>query len=180
MLMLDLCCGLKGASEAMRRRGWKVITVDIDPSFSPDIIADVRSWSWQGLRPDLVWASPPCAEFSREFFPWTRTGKSPDLSIVEGCLRIIRECNPRYWIIENTRGGARFLNPLLGKPAVIIYPYYLWGHFPALPDGKLTFQHKELLPSAAKAERARIPYKLSLRVALAIEQAIPLFEYIVE
>lgn len=53
LLMLDLCCGLKGASAAMRDRGWEVV---------------------RGRRPDLVWASPPCTEFSRESMPWTKTG----------------------------------------------------------------------------------------------------------
>ena len=35
MLMLDLCCGLGGASRAMRERGWEVVTVDIVPEFNP-------------------------------------------------------------------------------------------------------------------------------------------------
>lgn len=106
MLMLDLCCGLKGASAAMRNRHWTIVTVDIDPLFTPDVVADVRSWSWTGQSPDLIWASPPCDEFSREFMPWSQTGKTPDLSVIEGCKRIIRESNPRYWIIENTRGAV--------------------------------------------------------------------------
>lgn len=173
LLMLDLCCGRKGASAAMRDRGWALVTVDIDSKFEPDIVADVRSWSWWGRRPDLVWASPPCDEFSREFMPWSRTGKAPDLSIVEGCQRIIRECNPRYWIIENTRGAV----PYLGKPASVLNPYYLWGFFPWLLKGKHEYRHKELLPSTAKAERARIPYELSAMIAMAIEHAISLFEY---
>jgi hypothetical protein len=174
--MIDLCAGLKGASAAMLSRGWNVLTVDINPSFEVDIVADVRTWSWTGERPDLIWASPPCNEFSREFFVWSRTGKPPDLSIVQGCQRIISESKPRYWIIENTRGGAQFLTPLLGKPAIILYPYYLWGHLPPLPDKKPKFPHKELLSSTAKAERARIPFELSALIARAVEQAMPLFE----
>lgn len=173
LFMLDLCCGLKGASAAMRVRGWRVVTVDIDPRFEPDIVADVRSWTWKGQRPDLLWASPPCDEFSREFMPWSRTGKVPNLSIIEGCRRIISECNPRYWIIENTRGAV----PYLGKPAKVLYPYYLWGFFPELPHVAVVTVAKELLSSTAKAERARIPYELSALIARVVEQAIPLFEY---
>jgi site-specific DNA-cytosine methylase len=70
MLMLDLFAGRKGASRAMVARGWTVVTVDIDPSYEPDIVGDLRRWSWNGPRPDLLWASPPCDEFSRWFMPW--------------------------------------------------------------------------------------------------------------
>ena len=38
MLMLDLCSGLGGASKAMKERGWDVITVDVNPEFSPDVL----------------------------------------------------------------------------------------------------------------------------------------------
>lgn len=168
MLMLDLCCGLKGASAAMRDRGWQVITLDIAPEFEPDIVADIRDWSWQGPRPDLVWASPPCEEFSRESMPWSRTGKTPDLSLVKACKRIINECAPTWWVIENTRGASSWLLPLLGPPAQIIFPYYLWGHFPILPRVRGT-RKKESLPSTKAAERARIPYSLSMALAMAIE-----------
>lgn len=165
LLMIDLCCGLKGASAAMRNRGWKVVTVDVKPEFSPDIVADVRFWSWQGDEPLLVWASPPCDEFAREFMPWSRTGRPPDLSIVDGCKRIIKECHPKFWIIENVRGAV----PHLGKPTQIINPFYLWGFFPHLGRFRVQRRHKESLPSTAKAERAKIPYSFSLAVAKIIE-----------
>jgi hypothetical protein len=169
--MLDLCCGLKGASAAMKERGWKVITLDIDPDFHPDIVADVREWSWDGDRPDLIWASPPCNEFSREYFVWSRTNTPPDLSIYNACKRIICQADPKWWIIENVRGAV----PFFGRPTAIYYPYYLWGRFPYL--GKIDLsnrRHKESLPSCAKAERAQIPYALSRAVAVAIESSIPL------
>ena len=47
-LMLDLFAGLGGASEAMRRRGWEVVTVDNDPVFNCTVTADLAEWSWQG------------------------------------------------------------------------------------------------------------------------------------
>lgn len=173
LLMLDLCCGLKGASESMKRRGWSVITLDNDPSFSPDILADVKTWNYQGERPTLIWASPPCQEFSREFFVWTRTGQKPDLSIWYGCQRIIKQANPRYWVIENTRGAP----PYFGRPSAIYYPYYLWGFFPPLGKVDLsTRRHKESYASTDKASRAKLPYALSLALAKAIESALILVE----
>ena len=165
MIMLDLCCGLKGASEAMRLRGWTVITLDIAQEFEPDIIADVQQWSWNGKRPDLIWASPPCQEFNRESMPWSHKGITPNLSIVNACRRIVAECEPSFWIIENVRGAV----PYLGEPRAIIAPFYLWGFFPILSLPKLTYHHKESYSSSAKALRAKIPYQLSLALAKAVE-----------
>ncbi len=172
MRMLDLCCGLKGASAAMQHRGWHIRSLDIDPAFNPDILADVRTWLWLGEPFDLVWASPPCQEFSREFFPWSRTGNPPDLSIYEACKRLIAQIHPRYWIIENTRGAV----PYFGPPAAIFYPYYLWGQFPILNHVDLSSRrHKASFTSSAKAARSLIPYTLSLSVAKAVELQNPLF-----
>ena len=50
MLMLDLCCGLKGASQAMKSAGWSVLTVDIDERFAPDVVADLMTWRYDGPR----------------------------------------------------------------------------------------------------------------------------------
>lgn len=170
MLMLDLGSGLGGASQAMKERGWKVVTVDIEPDFSPDVIADLREWSWTGPRPDLVWCSPPCTEFARESMPWSRTGNRPDMSIVNACKRIVAECNPRYWVIENVRGAV----PHIGKPSAIVGPFFLWGVFPPLGRIAITWRKKESFGSKQRAERARIPYSLSLTLALAIERQMEL------
>jgi len=85
---------------------------------------------------------------------------------VEACKRIISECKPHYWIIENVRGAV----PYLGKQSAKIGPFYLWGHFPDIGTVNLaTFRKKEAYSSAQREQRAMIPYELSLAVALAIE-----------
>jgi hypothetical protein len=175
-LMLDLCSGLGGASQAMRDRGWIVVRVDNDPEFSPDILADVREWSWSGERPDLVWASPPCVEFSRESMPWSRTGQRPDMSLILACKRIIDEINPRYWILENVRGAVHWFRPQFGLPAEIVGSFYLWGHFPPLGKINISWRKKGSFSGAQSSDRARIPYLLSLAVAKAIEAQPLLFE----
>lgn len=169
MLMLDLGSGLKGASQAMKARGWDVLTVDINPGFEPDIVADLRQWSYIGPRPDLVWCSPPCDEFAREFMPWSKTGNTPDLSIVLACKRIINECQPRYWVIENVKGAISWLRPILGNYRVCYGPFFLWGFFPVPGDFRLRARKKESYSSKARAERAMIPAQLSNGLALAIE-----------
>jgi site-specific DNA-cytosine methylase len=168
--MLDLFSGLGGASSAMKERGWKVTTLDLEARFNPDIVADIREFSWEGGPLDLIWASPPCEAFSREFMPWCRTGKDPSMDLVTAAYRVIREADPRFWVIENTRGAVKWFNSLLGKPAWIGYPIYLWGIFPPLEKIRLKMG-KEKMSSTAAAERAKIPYELSLALAKSIESA---------
>jgi hypothetical protein len=168
MLMLDLCAGLGGASQAMTRRGWMVVTVDNDPRFGTDIVADIRTWSWRSNRPDLIWCSPPCDAFAREFMPWCKTGTAPSLELVEACRRIIQEVQPRYWVIENVKGAQKWFYPILGKPAYVCNPFYLWGVFPDISYVRVK-SHKERLSSSRAAERAVIPFELSDALAYAIE-----------
>ena len=175
MIMLDLFSGLGGASQVMRERGWKVVSVDVNPDVSPDILADIRDFEWRGPRPDLVWASPPCVEFSRESMPWTRTGRKPDLSLVLATLRVVSETRPRFWVLENVRGAVRWLQPILGAPRTIVFPFHLWGFFPDLGQIDTSgWRNKESLSSASPAERAKIPRELSAAVAIACESQIEL------
>jgi hypothetical protein len=167
--MLDLCAGLGGASQAMRARGWRVVTVDSELRFGCTHTADIRTWRWVGPRPDLVWASPPCTEFARESMPWSRKGITPDLSIVMGCLRVIAETRPRFWVLENVRGAVRWLAPILGPPRQIAGPFFLWGNFPPLGVGRLKMRPKESYPSSRPDLRAKVPEAISLAVAVAVE-----------
>lgn len=167
MLMLDLFAGLGGASAAMRERGWHVVTVDNEPRFNCTETADLAEWSWRGRTPDLVWASPPCTEFSRESMPWCRTGKVPSLDLVNATRRIIRECDPTWWVIENVRGATAYLNQLMGERRQSHGPFFLWGRFPEFVCEVQPF--KEKLSSTQRAERAMIPFALSAALAVACE-----------
>jgi hypothetical protein len=166
--MLDLCAGLGGASAAFRQAGWQVITLDYDGRFNTDIVADVRTWSWHGRRPDLIWASPPCDEFSREFMPWSKTGNTPALDIVAGCKRVIDEAQPKAWVIENVIGAVSHFRPLLGNYRAHYGPFYLWGDFPDIGRPSVVMRKKESMSSKAHEERAMIPAGLSLAMLRAI------------
>jgi hypothetical protein len=165
-LILDLFSGLGGASKPFRDRGWQVVTVELDPKFSPDIVADVSTFSWRGERPTLIWASPPCTEFARESMPWSRTGKAPDLSLVQAVYRVVGESKPVWWVVENVRGAQRWI----GRAVMNIGPVYLWGWFP--PFKSTPAYGKERLSSKDKAERARIPYEIGASLADVIEECL--------
>ena len=172
MLILDICCGLKGASQAFVERGWDVITVDIDPQFNPDIVTDIRTWHYAGAKPDFIWFSPPCDEFARESMPWCKTGKVPDMSIVNACLRLKNETQPRYWVLENVRGAV----PYLGQPRARYGAFFLWGYFPDIGKPLQDYRKKESYGSKQRAERAKIPERLSHVMAIAIESQSLLLE----
>jgi len=165
MLMLDLFSGLGGASRAMKERGWEVVMIDNDPARKPDILADIRDWQWSGTRPDLLWASPPCTDFSREDQPWTHRGIKPDLSCCLATMRLIASIKPRWWILENVRGAV----PYLGRRYLRIGSRYLWGRFPLFLTNHC--YGKTNIPSGKNqaALRALIPYGISLALAQAIE-----------
>ena len=164
--MLDLFAGLGGASQAMRERGWFVVTVELEASLRPDVVADVRRSPIRGEW-DLIWASPPCTEFARESMPWCRTGLVPDLGLVEASRAIIADLMPRWWVIENVRGAQRWLGPARW----VRNPVYLWGQFPPF-DCRIDFW-KERLSSKRRQERAKMPRALSEALAISCESTFP-------
>lgn len=170
--MLDLFAGLGGASAAMVARGWSVTTVEIDETF-PAYHRDVTTYSPPVGSFDLVWASPPCTEFSRESMPWCRTGNVPSVDLVREAMRVIDQAKPRFWVIENVRGSLKWLRPILGQPIAHLGPVWLWG---VVPDGIVWPAHvapyKQNLSSRRRAERSRIPVAISEALAKAVEDAL--------
>ncbi len=86
-------------------------------------------------------ANPPCTEFSTAKC-FTHIGNlEKGMELVNHCLRIIEECNPKFWVIENPAKGR--LKEFLGKPKAIYQPWQygsswtkqtaLWGNF-NMPD----------------------------------------------
>lgn len=84
-----------------------------------------------------VFANPVCTEFSI-----ARTGgkaRNPEkgMELVRECMRIIQECNPVFWVIENPATGS--LKTILGEPVMTYEPWHfgspwtkrtaLWGNF---------------------------------------------------
>lgn len=171
--MLDLFSGLGGASAAMKDRGWDVVTVDVEPRFNCTYTADLLTWEPPADLGafDLVWASPPCQEFSRWGMPWLRAKNPPppSLALLEAALRVIRRCDPDWWVVENVRGASSFFRPLLGEPRMY-GAAFLWGRFPDLGTVEVP-PHKERLSSTRRAERSKVPYPISLAMAKACERA---------
>ena len=172
--MLDLFAGLGGASKAMQAAGWTVIRVDNDPQFNPDICADITIFHYSGPKPDLVWASPPCTEFSRYSIPssWKCNAggkKIPDMTLTLAAKRVIEEIDPEWWIVENVRGAKPFYEPVFGPVVKRCGSRYLWGIMP-ICDPAPGYGKWKMPPSKDRAAlRAIIPIQISRAICQGIE-----------
>lgn len=189
LVWLDLCSGLGGASQPALDRGWKVLRVDIDPRFKPTIVADVRALPLKPFHVDVLWASPPCQEFSkwgmRCFFP---DPPEPDLSIAQSVKAFIDWIQPVCWMVENVRASRPWLNRIFGIPRACSVSHVFYGNVPTLipvirnhksgdrrvaPDGKRQsprmIQRYGQGDDHAAAEAAKIPYEIGEAICRAVE-----------
>jgi len=82
-------------------------------------------------------ANPVCLEFSTARSNGKARNPEKGMELVRECQRIISECNPVFWVIENPATGV--LRDYLGKPDFIYQPWQfgspwtkktaLWGKF---------------------------------------------------
>lgn len=161
-LALELFSGTATVAAALRGRGWRVVTVDLDPTHRPDVVADVSALPLR-LPPgavDFIWASPPCTEFSDADPRKDHRTKQPSVDLVAAVLRTVAELRPRYWILENVRGAI----PFLGVPAQKVGPFCLWGYFPPIPATFGAQTHRKTESRSAGA-RASVPAELAEAVA---------------
>lgn len=83
-----------------------------------------------------VIANPPCTEFSTADYS-RDSDTEKGMFLVNHCLRIIEEANPKWWMLENPATGT--LKKFIGKPRVTYQPWEygsswtkktaLWGNF---------------------------------------------------
>jgi len=147
---IDFCSGRGGFSAAFENDpSWNVITVDINPEFDPDIVADISELAPSDDRlpdnPDVILASPPCTYFSfaGHHDDWDSDGKPVTddardaIALAHHVIGLCKALTPDYWIVENPRGR---LNNWFRDPAAEITlcqygapyqkPTCLWGRVP--------------------------------------------------
>lgn len=126
MKLLELFAGTRSVGKAFEKRGHKVFSVEWNKDFENiDLYDDILNVTSQQIldcfgRPDVIWASPDCSTFSIAAISHHRiknpmTGSLDAVSdyakfcdkVNRHVLQLINELDPKYFFIENPRGGLR-------------------------------------------------------------------------
>ncbi len=124
--VLELFAGTRSIGRAFERRGHEVFSIEWNKDFENiSLYKDISELTAQEIidsfgHPDVIWASPDCTTFSIAAISHHRrkneeTGNlDPVSDYAKFCdnvdthvLELIRELKPKYWFIENPRGGMR-------------------------------------------------------------------------
>ncbi|KAK3264125.1 hypothetical protein CYMTET_27115 [Cymbomonas tetramitiformis] len=116
-----------------------VVTLDSEHIWHPTHVQDILQWDYKQYPPgffDVVWASPPCRQYSQA----RTTGGTPDLpqadKIVRRALQIIDYLEPKHWFMENPRGrfpNALRLRPMMRQlPSPLVCTYCMYDGQPVL------------------------------------------------
>lgn len=163
-LHVDLCAGNGGWQRATEDDPrWRTVGIDIFRMPGVDAQADIRRLPLD-CRPDLLTMSPPCREFARWMLPWLDE-PNPDLALVEACLQAVEDLEPRYWILENSRGLHMFWEAARKR----VGAFYLWGEFPPFDVDASGFRGKMQTSGEDPAARAEIPTALSTALKQSVE-----------
>lgn len=131
MKVLELFSGTQSISNEFRKKGHKTLCVEYNDEFTKRPFK-LNQWTTDilnvtseevikrlGDKPDIVWASPPCTTYSIAAISHHRkklesgflTAKSEKAELHDEylikMLKLIEKLNPKYYFIENPRGGMR-------------------------------------------------------------------------
>lgn len=201
MTILDIFSGSKSVSNAFKLCGHKVLSVDIVREFEPDICIDILNLR-RSLLPekvDVVWMSPPCTVYSllslahhwesvkigyRSYFHVPKTSEALHaIKVLRASIRLLAQINPKYYFIENPRGGMRHAGELCFAPYRRTVQYFDYGFEWAKPtdiftnfDGWRPARKRRAtgkmpvteIPTAY--ERSKVPEKLIMEICRALEE----------
>lgn len=133
MKVLELFAGTRCIGKAFEARGHDVFSVEWNKDFENiDLYEDIGQITAKDIidkfgHPDVIWASPDCATYSIARI-WTHRRANPETgelepvsdyakfcdSVNQHVLELIDELKPKFWFIENPRGGLRKMKWMQG------------------------------------------------------------------
>lgn len=135
MKILELFAGTRSIGKEFEAKGHEVFSIEWDEKFKDiDWHTDIGTITAEDIlqrfgRPDVIWASPDCTTFSIAAISHHRkknpvTGNLDPVSeyakfcdaVDKNVLRLIEELQPKYYFIENPRGGMRKMSWMQGIP----------------------------------------------------------------
>ena len=158
MKVLELFAGTRSIGKAFEEKGHDVFSVECDRSFENiDLYKDIYELSAKEIlnkfgKPDVIWASPDCSSYSiaaishhrkREengnLAPVSEYAKFCD-RVNQHTLNLIMTLSPKYWFIENPRGGMRKMDFMHGLPRYTV-TYCQYGDTRMKPTDIWTNHH---------------------------------------
>lgn len=124
---LDLFSGTGSFGNHALIRGYDVVSVDW--MFPSTHRCDILRWDYKRYPPktfDVIWASPPCTEFSRAKTTGTRNLKYA-MKIVNRTLKIIKYFKPKWYVIENPVGLLRHSDVMKNRKDLKTVSYCKYG-----------------------------------------------------
>jgi len=105
MRLLELFSGTQSVGKVAREMGYDVICLDRD--MEADIKCDIMDWDYKVYEPgyvNVIWASPPCTEYSRAKTVGVRKLDMAN-AIVQRTTEIIEYFVPKYHTMEIPQTG---------------------------------------------------------------------------
>ena len=134
MKVLELFAGTRSISKAFEKKGHQTYSIEWNQNFpNIDIYDDINNITAKDIVelcngiPDVIWASPDCTTYSVAGISHHRkkikgtTNLEPISEYAKICdktnlhvLKLIAELKPKYYFIENPRGGLRNMDFMQG------------------------------------------------------------------
>lgn len=152
MIVLELFAGLRSISKAFEARGHTTFSVDWNKNLDNiSLYENISNMTYKdvinlcGGIPDVIWASPDYTTYSVAAISYHRTkdettgSLNPKTEYAKFCdksnrhlINLISQLKPKYWFIENPRGGLRKMEFMQGLPRYTI-TYCKYGDFRQKP-----------------------------------------------